>query len=236
MQEALYLRDCYLKSWEAKVEKVTDGKYVILDRTAFYPNAGGQPYDTGTIKRTADGKVFGVVYVSKFGGEISHEVDAPGLQTGDTVNCEIDWKRRYIHMRYHTASHVLSGVINRETGALITGNQIAADRTRLDFSLETLDKDELKGFEDEANRIAANGQDVTFEFISRGEALKKPHLAILAKGLPEAETIRVVRIGDFSEQACGGTHVRNTQEMGRIRFVDFANKGKENRRIYFVLE
>jgi len=231
--DALYLRDCYLKSWDATVVKVTDGKYVVLDCTAFYPNSGGQPHDTGTMKWT--GGTCNVVYVGKFGGEISHEVDAPGLNVGDRVHCEIDWERRHTHMRYHTASHVLSGVINRETGALITGNQIAADKTRLDFSLESLDREELQEFEEEANSIVDGELPVEFEFISHEEALKKPHLAILAKGLPEAETIRVVRIGDFSEQACGGTHLKNTKEIGKIRFVDFVNKGKENRRIYFVL-
>jgi Ser-tRNA(Ala) deacylase AlaX len=139
-------------------------------------------------------------------------------------------------MRYHTASHILFGVINKKTGALITGNQISIDKTRIDFSLESMNKEILPSVEEEANNIIQEGHPVEFEFISRGEALKKPYLATLAKGLPEAETIRVVKIGDFNEQACGGTHVKNTKEIGKIKIVDFVNKGKNNRRIYFVLE
>lgn len=239
MSEALYLKDCYLKTWEATVKSVSQGKYVILDRSSFYPASGGQPYDTGKIVRQSDGKEFKVVYVGKFSGEISHEVENPEeteLKPGDKVQCEIDWDRRYIHMRYHTACHVLSGVINQKTGALITGNQIAADKTRVDFSLETMDRDLLPIFESESNKILQEKHPVEFEFINREEAMKKPHLAILAKGLPENEIIRVVKIGNFNEQACGGTHVKNTEEVGKIKIVDFVNKGKNNRRIYFVLE
>jgi misacylated tRNA(Ala) deacylase len=239
MSEAIYLKDCYLKSWEAVVKEVNQGKYVVLGRTAFYPNVGGQPYDTGVMKGVSDVKEFKVVYVGKFSGEISHEVENPEgaeLKPGDGVRCEIDWDRRYAHMRHHTACHILSSVINEKTGALITGNQIAADRTRVDFSLGTMDRDLLPVFEAEANRIIGGSHPVEFEFIGRREALKKPHLAMLAKGLPENEIIRVVKIGSFNEQACGGTHVKNTNEIGKIKIVDFINKGKNNRRIYFVLE
>lgn len=238
MSEILYLKDCYLKTCEATVKKVSDGKFVVLDRTCMYPNSGGQPYDTGKMIRS-DGKEFKVVYVGKFSGEISHEVEnSPGeeLKPGDKVRCEVDWDRRYIHMRYHTACHVLSGVINEKTNALITGNQIAAEKTRIDFSLETMDREMLPIFEKEANQIIKGNHPVVFDFISREEALKKPHLAMLAKGLPENETIRVVKIGDFNEQACGGTHLKNTSEIGVIKIVDFVNKGKNNRRVYFRLD
>lgn len=237
MSEALYLRDCYLKTWNAVVESVDQGKFVILDRTAFYPNSGGQPNDTGKMIRS-DGKEFKVVFVGKFGEKISHEVENPvgtELKNGDRVTCELDWERRYVHMRYHTASHVLSLVINRKTGALITGNQIAADKTRIDFSLDEMDRDALPGFESDANRMAQEPHPVTFDFISMEDALKRPHLAMLAKGLPEHETIRVVKIGELNEQACGGTHLKDTKEIGMIKIVDFVNKGKNNRRIYFVL-
>lgn len=238
MSEALYLKDCYVKQWETEVESVTEGKFVVLRETAFYPNSGGQPNDTGTIKRVSDGKEFRVVFVGKFSGNVSHELESPDgdLVQGDRVLCNIDWERRYLHMRYHTASHILSAVINRDTGAMITGNQIAEDKTRIDFSLEDMDREQLKRFETEANSAIGMSLQVSFDFISREEALKRPHLAMLAKGLPENEIIRVVKIGNFNEQACGGTHLKNTGEIGTIRIVDFVNKGKSNRRVYFVLE
>lgn len=110
MTEALYFLDCYLKEFDATVEKVAENKFVVLDRTAFYPESGGQPNDTGKLIRESDGAEFDVLYAGKFEGEISHEV-APsdknasaGLNAGDKVKGIIDWDRRYRHMRMHTAT------------------------------------------------------------------------------------------------------------------------------------
>ena len=121
MTEVLYLLDCYLKEFEASVESVKDDKYVVLDKTAFYPNAGGQPYDTG--KFIKNGEEFKVVFAAKFGDVISHEVDKPGLKPSDKVKGVIDWDRRYRLMRMHTAAHVISIIIEIDANALITGNQ-----------------------------------------------------------------------------------------------------------------
>ena len=96
MTEALYMNDSYLKKWDAKIVSVKDDKYIVLDKTAFYPNGGGQPWDEGMISRNND--QFRVVYVGKFSGEISHEVDKAGLKVGDIVSCELDWERRYTYM------------------------------------------------------------------------------------------------------------------------------------------
>lgn len=250
--EALYLRDSYLKEFEAAVKSVKDGKFVVLDQTAFYPNSGGQPYDTGSMTRESDGKVFRVVFVGKFGGVISHEVENPEegttLKGGDRVKCSIDWERRYKLMRYHTASHVLSGIIHARTGALITGNQIGLDKTRIDFSLENYDPGMLQGFIREANDKAAAGAEVRISFITREEAERistqaspgsgpSETLSKLAKGLPpDIKEIRVVDIMGIDRQADGGTHVRNTREIGTITFVKSENKGKDRRRVYFSLE
>ena len=114
MAKALYMDDCYLKEFEAVVKNVTKGKFVVLDRTAFYPNSGGQPYDTGVMIRQSDKKQFIVVYVGKFDGEISHEVGEEGLQIGDKVIGKINWERRYKLMRSHTAAHVLSAIFHKE--------------------------------------------------------------------------------------------------------------------------
>ncbi len=236
-EQALYLKDSYLKEFEATVASVKDGKFVVLDRTAFYPNSGGQPHDTG--KMTANGKTHNVVYVGKFGGNISHEVDGPGLKPGDKVSCAIDWNRRYQLMRMHTASHIISQVIHRDTGAMITGNQLDVDRSRIDFSVEEFDREKLKGFESEANSIVCRKLNIELEFIKGDaieEALKRPDLTKLARGFTQNfSLLRIVKIGDFDIQADGGTHVKNTNEVGKIEFVDFVNKGKNNRRIYFRL-
>lgn len=234
--ETLYLRDCYIKEFETIV-KEANSKYTVLENTAFYPNSGGQPNDTGEILRLNDNKVFKVVFVKKMPGFISHEIDSEGLNVGDKVKCKIDWGRRYLFMRYHTASHVLSAVLNKETEALITGNQIGEDKTRVDFSLENFDREQIKSFEEKANEIIKKSLPVSFNAVSRKELLKNPNMIKLAKGLPKhIKEIRIVDIEGFDQQACGGCHVKNTKEIGKIRIIDTVNKGKNNRRIYFTLQ
>jgi misacylated tRNA(Ala) deacylase len=231
----LYLMNPYLKEFEATVTHA-DRNYVVLDQTAFYPNSGGQPFDKGTMQRLSDRKEFSVVYVGKFGGRISHEVDQLGLAEGDRALCRIDWERRHLFMRYHTACHVLSAVINQETGALITGNQIGEDKTRIDFSLEKFDREQIGSFERKANLLISRGISVRTEFLSREDVEKDPSMVKLAKGMPaEISEFRIVDIEGLDKQACGGTHVKNTKEIGSIRIVNTENKGKNNRRVYFTL-
>ena len=235
MDRPLYLLNPYLKEFEATVTKA-DRTYVVLDQSAFYPNSGGQPFDKGVMERISDHKVFGVVYVGKFGGEISHEVDQLGLQAGDKVRCRIDWSRRYLFMRYHTASHILSHIIHRETGALITGSQIAEDKCRNDFSLEEFSKEKIFSYAEEANRIIQAGHPVKFYFLSREEVEKDPSLIMLAKGMsPDIQEFRIVDIESLDRQACGGCHVKNTSEIGKIQVKEIENKGRSNRRVYFTV-
>ena len=129
MTEALYMDDSYLKKWDATVVSIKEDKYIVLDKTAFYPKGGGQPWDEGYIIKNGD--KFKVVYVGKFSGEISHEVDKPGLKIGEKIQCELDWNRRYTFMRYHTASHLISNILYNRANAKITGNQIELDKTRM---------------------------------------------------------------------------------------------------------
>ena len=237
--QALYMKDSYLKEFEAAVSKVTDGKYVVLDQTAFYPNSGGQPYDTGKLTRISDGAVFTVVYVGKFGEDISHEVTSEGneLKAGDVVRGEIDWERRYKLMRYHTAAHIISGLIHEKTGALITGNQLDLEKSRIDFSLEDYDPSQFSGFIKEASEKAASGAEVKLIFLTKEEAEKEETLSKLAMGLPPSiKEIRLVEIVGIDRQADGGTHVKNTSEIGEIELVKCDNKGKNNRRVYFRLK
>jgi len=235
MVRALYMDDSYLKSWNAKVTNVKDGKYIILDKTAFYPKGGGQPWDEGYIIK--DNEEFRVVYVGKFSGQISHEVDKSGLKIGDEVSCELDWERRYTYMRYHTASHLISNILYRRANAKITGNQIELDKTRMDFSMMDYSPEKLRDYVDEANGIIEQDLPITIDYMSRDEVLGKPELARLAVGLPEnIKEFRIVKIGDIDEQVDGGTHINHLNEIGKIEVTKTVNKGKNNRRMYFILK
>ena len=235
MTEALYMKDSYLKNWDAKVVSVKDDKYIVLDKTAFYPKGGGQPWDEGYIIK--DGEKFKVVYVGKFSGEISHEVEKLGLKKGDLVTCEIDWERRYTYMRYHTACHLVSNLLFRRANAKITGNQIELDKARMDFSMEDYSPEKLRAYVNEANEIIQKDLPVTIGYMSREEVLQKPELARLAIGLPKnIKEFRIIKIGDIDEQVDGGTHVKNLNEIGKIEILKTANKGKNNRRLYFILK
>jgi misacylated tRNA(Ala) deacylase len=235
MTEALYMKDSYLKKWDAKVVSVKDDKYIVLDKTAFYPKGGGQPWDEGYFVKNGD--KFNVVYVGKFSGEISHEVDKPGLNEGDVVSCEIDWERRYTYMRYHTACHLLSNILYNKTDAKITGNQIELDKARMDFSMEDYSAEKLRSFVAEANKIIQKDLPITIETMSRAAVLEEPELARLAVGLPKnLQEFRIVKIGNIDKQVDGGTHINSLKEIGEIEMTKTVNKGKNNRRLYFVLK
>jgi misacylated tRNA(Ala) deacylase len=235
MTEALYMKDSYLKKWDAKVVSVKDDKYIVLDKTAFYPKGGGQPWDEGIISK--DDEKFNVVYVGKFSGEISHEVDRSGLKEGDAVSCEIDWERRYTYMRYHTACHLVSNILYRRADAKITGNQIEMDKARMDFSMEDYSPEKLHAFVAEANEVIKQDLPITIESMSRAAVLEEPELARLAIGLPKKlQEFRIVKIGDIDKQVDGGTHINNLKEIGQIEMTKTVNKGKNNRRLYFILK
>lgn len=234
MTKALYMNDSYLKEWNAKIIDVKDNKYIILDNTAFYPKGGGQPWDEGYLKK--NNKKYKVIYVGKFSGEICHEIDLPGLEVGDLVSCELNWERRYLFMRYHTASHLISSILYKNTKAKITGNQIELDKTRIDFSMKEYSPEKLRIYVEEANNIIESNLNVEIEYMSKENVLKNPELARLAKGLPKAITnFRIVKIGDIDKQVDGGTHVKYLKEIGKIKIIKTVNKGKNNRRMYFVL-
>ena len=247
MVEQLYLTDPYLKEFEAVVVQA-EGKFVVLDKTAFYPSSGGQPFDTGKIVRLPDKKEFPVVFVGVVDGSlprngadssgqtvINHEVGLEGLKAGDRVSGMIDWERRYRLMRMHTAAHIILKYFFDKFNALVTGNQLDTDRSRIDFSMETFDFSRLKEYEKEINEIIQKDMPVSFRFVSSEEA-RDPELFKLAKGHAGRERMRIVYIGEYDRQADGGCHVRRTGEIGRVIFVDFVNKGKNNRRVYYTIE
>lgn len=234
--DALYMDDSYTKEFDAKVESVTKGEekkfFVVLDKTAFYPNAGGQPHDTG--KFVKEGVEYPVVYVGKFSGKISHEVSKEGLKEGDVIKGVIDLNRRYALMRMHTAAHIISEVFHRDSGAMITGNQLDIDKSRIDFSLENFDREKMSEYFAKANEIVERDLNVKTYFLPREEAMKIENITKLANVLPpNVKELRIVEIEGFDTQADGGTHVKSTKEVGKIEFLKAENKGKNNRRVYF---
>ncbi|MCL7415156.1 MAG: alanyl-tRNA editing protein AlaXM [ANME-2 cluster archaeon] len=230
--EVLYLEDCYLKEFVTTVESVKDDKFVVLDKTPFYPNSGGQPHDTGMIIK--DTEEFMVVYAAKFGNDINHEVSKTGLVPGDKVKAVIDWNRRYLFMKYHTASHILAAIIHNETGARISGNQIGEDKTRVDFNLEDFDRELIQTYEIKVNEVIDQKLPVNLDILPRDEAFQIPSVVKLKDAFPpDIQEIRVITIPGVDRQACGGTHVANTGEIPHIEIFKAENKGKNNRRIYF---
>jgi misacylated tRNA(Ala) deacylase len=228
----LYLDDCYLKNFDSVVEE-TNERFVKLRETAFYPNSGGQPNDTGKITKE-DGGVYRVINALKEGSAIVHELDKAGLAAGDKIHGVIDWDRRHKLMRMHTASHLLSAVINKESGALITGNQLGIDKSRIDFNLEKFERERFYEYCQMTNELIGKEIPVKIYFLEKQEISKLPTL--LAKGLPpNLEKIRIVEIEGVDMQADGGTHVKNLREIGKIETLKLENKGKNNRRIYFKL-
>jgi misacylated tRNA(Ala) deacylase len=232
MTEKLFWQDMYLREFDAKVESVEEAG-VRLDRTAFNPRGGGLVSDVGKLNGAE------VIEVIKKEEEIYHVLGAgaSSFRPGDAVHGVIDWERRHRVMRMHTTAHILSAVVNRETGALITGNQISPVESRIDFSLEAFDRDKFGGYVKMANEAAASGAEVRSFFMKREEALRTPGFVKLAGALPPAvEELRIVQIGEIDTQADGGVHVKNTSEIGEIVVNKIENKGKSNRRLYFSLK
>ena len=239
MTEELFLRDSYIKEFEARVRKLA-GREVILDRTAFYPGGGGQPPDKGTL---GIGPVRASVVEAwrdkgGAGGDIVHVLENPIPETVRDLRGELDWERRYAHMRHHTALHVLSGVIWRNFEAKVTGGQMRTDRARMDFSFPGEWTTDVVGeIERLTNEALSEERPVKVYELAREEALKNPDLIRTQVNLvPErVKVIRIVEIEGLDTQADGGTHVANTREVGRMEITGHKSKGRQNKRIEFVL-
>ncbi|HEU4798438.1 MAG TPA: alanyl-tRNA editing protein [bacterium] len=233
MTELLYLHDSYLREFDASVQAQA-GQSLALDRSAFYTGGGGQPADQGVLKW--DGGECRVTDIRKDGDAVWHVVEGELPPVGGAVRGSLDWDRRYAIMRHHSALHVLVGVIYRQFNALVTGGAIYPDRARMDFSLEDLNKDRIAAIEAEANRVIKEERRILVRFLSR-EEFERSDLVRLAKNLVPAgiREVRVVEIEGFDAQADGGTHVANTQEIGRLIVTKTENKGKTNRRLEIAL-
>ncbi|MFT8242773.1 alanyl-tRNA editing protein [Roseomonas sp. BN140053] len=237
MSGAIFRDDAYAARCDARV--VSSGpEGVVLDRSVFYPRAGGQPGDTGTL-RWAGGEAAVTDTVKDPEGAALHVLpeDAPRPAVGDTVTAELTWDRRHRHMRMHTALHLLCSVMPEIS---VTGGQIGADRSRLDFNLpEPPTKEWLA---EQLNALVQADHPVGERWISEAELDAQPELVRTLSVQPPrgAGRIRLVRIGPEEApvdlQPCGGTHVRATGEIGRIAVTKLESKGKQNRRVYLVLE
>jgi misacylated tRNA(Ala) deacylase len=234
--EQLFAEDSYLRDCTARVIAVEE-KGVILDRTVMYARSGGQPGDAGMLAWDG-GEATVAEAIKGEEGAILHGL-APGATpppVGAEVQVAIDWARRHRHMRMHTTMHLLCSVL---PGIYATGNQIGVDKSRLDFDLPEPPAKEW--FTEKLNALVAADHPVGFSWITEAELEANPTLVRTLSVQPPkgAGRVRLVRIGPEAApvdlQPCGGTHVRSTGEIGRVEVTKLESKGRQNRRIHFVL-
>ncbi len=230
----LYQTDSYLREFDATVTAVdAQQRRVALNRTAFYPGGGGQPYDRGQLA------AWPVTKVKNEGGTIWHWLAGEGLpEVGDVLHGELDWQRRYALMRMHTALHILCGVVWRDYGAQVTGGNMEPGKGRMDFEFASLHKDLVSEIEAKCNIEVAAARPVHVKILPRAEAFQIPDLIRTKINLlpPAITEVRIVELQGLDLQADGGTHVANTSEVGEIKIVNYKSKGAINKRIYIELE
>ncbi|MFQ5920348.1 MAG: alanyl-tRNA editing protein [Thermoplasmata archaeon] len=222
----------YIREFDARIQ--TRGPtYVTLDRTAFYAESGGQPFDTGRLEW--EGGSTRVQKVLKEGKETRHYVgDVPAAEK---VVGRVDWDRRHAHMRMHTAQHLFSGLVFQRFGARTTGNQLYVDYSHVDFSPAAFSPDDLKAMEREFNEVVDMAMPVTIFEEDRAvlERQITKERAILDLIPQSIRRLRVIQIGDRDLCPCGGTHVRNTSEIGHMRVLRRRSKGREIDRVTYEL-
>jgi misacylated tRNA(Ala) deacylase len=238
--EPLFRTDAYLKASNATVTHAgPDG--IRLDRSLFYPTGGGQPGDTGLLRWS--GGEARLTDTRKYRTENEPEdilhIIAEGTvmpASGTPVEMQLDWDRRYALMRMHTCLHLLSALFH---DAAVTGGQVGADKSRLDFDIpsgQSPDKDRVTA---ELNRLIKEGHPVSESWITDEELLAKPDLVRTMSVKPPMGhgRVRLLLIGENIDlQPCGGTHVKNTAEIGAVEVIKIENKGKQNRRIVVALK
>ncbi len=232
MTQELFREDSYIRECDATVIAIDDGA-VILDRTIFYPLGGGQPGDTGEIT-CAGGKA--MVVDTRYGddGAIRHVVEEISVlpEVGQQVHASIDWDKRYRHMRMHTALHLLGSVLKYG----VTGGNISADKSRLDFDMEdTIDKEAVSVA---IRSLVEADHAVTCRWITDEELAAQPDLVRTMSVQPPKGRgkVRLLEIESIDLQPCGGTHVRSTAEIGKVRIGKVEKKGKRNRRVNIHLD
>ena len=230
--EELAPQDAYVARAEGEVVEVTDGG-LFLDRTVFYARGGGQPGDVGTITwDSGSAKVIDTVRKNRLPFHRLAE-GSPLPDPGTAVEGVIDWERRYMTMRTHTALHALSGVVFRDFGAKVTGGNMTPGEARMDFELDAISVEFGREVERKLNEELVRGYPTEILVMAREEALKDPDLIRTKVNLiPEfVKEIRIVDIVGLDRQADGGTHVASTLEVGQIEVVKTESKGRANKRM-----
>jgi len=238
MTKPLFIENAYLRDAPASVFAVTDEGGIILDQTIFYATGGGQPGDSGTLSWDG-GKIDIATTVKGDAGTIILVPAEPNPlpPVGARVTQTLDWERRHRHMRVHTALHLLSVVIPLP----VTGGSIGVDKGRLDFDMPDAPEDKA-ALEDTLNKLIDCDFEVSTEWITDADLAANPSLVKTMSVQPPkgAGRVRLVRIGEGENtadlQPCGGTHVRYTSEIGRVRLGKVEKKGKQNRRVYMHLD
>ncbi len=233
MTETVFYQDSYATRCDATVTATGD-RTVTLDRTVFYPMGGGQPGDTGKLL-FGDGVEIAVIDTRSDGDDIVHYVegDTPSPSVDDAVIAEIDWNRRYRHMRMHTCLHLLCSLVD----APVTGGSIAADKARLDFDLpeSTLDKLALTVA---LNELVDANHTIGVEWISDEQLQRQTELVRTMSVKPPIGRgrVRLINIAGVDLQPCGGTHLNSTGEIGAVRVRKIEKKGKLNRRVILLFD
>lgn len=235
MTEEIAATDAYARETEATVVGSSD-EGVVLDRTVFYARGGGQPGDTGSLRW--DGGEARVTDTIRREGRVLHVVDGEPPSPGAVVAAAIDWERRHLLMRTHTALHALSGVIWRDYDVKVTGGNMDVGTARMDFELDEMSGEFGREVEGKLNAALAEDRPVHVRFLPRSEALADPDLIRTKVNLiPESvDPIRVIDIEGIDRQADGGTHVRSTGEVGRVAVTKTESKGKAFKRIRIALD
>jgi misacylated tRNA(Ala) deacylase len=230
MTQLLFRDDPYRRSCDTVVTSV-DGRGIRLAHTVFYPAGGGQPGDTGCLRR-ADGSTVAIVDTQKGEGadEVVHVLapDTPLPPVGTAVTAEIDWERRNRHMRFHTCLHLLCAVVPYP----VTGGRIGADKSHLDFDLQGAAV-EKEAIEAKLNALIRAGHRVTPRWISDAELAANPELVrtMSVAPPPGQGRVRLLEVEGVDLQACGGTHVANTAEIGPVAVLKIRSEGKRNKRV-----
>lgn len=228
--EQLYIEDSYLKEFDATVVR-TGPRFVVLDRTAFYPEGGGQPSDHGTLE--AGGEKRNVVKVMTRGPQIFHYLDG-NIPEGATVHGVIDWERRYRHMRLHSGEHLLTGLFE----AAGSGPKVFSSFTQLDFQPSPLDEDTVERVRRKFDEVVETDIQVQIYYTDRdrldvGDDERKQ--SFLEKIPSDVERLRMVEIGEHAHTFCMGTHVKRTGEIGRLKSLTLEAKRKRRKIVYFEL-